>query len=103
MLIGTYKDFVTVLEIENQKLQDAEGYLNEEGVALLRAYRKIRKLTTFAESCQELLELEVGKDFEPDEKKAAILAMKSIERIAAWEDKNDKQENAIGRARPADE
>lgn len=95
MLIGTYKDFVAVLEIEIQKLQDAEDYLNKEGETLLRAYRKIRKLTTFAESCQELLELEVGKNFEPDEEKAAIMAMNSISKIAGWEEKINNMENDV--------
>lgn len=89
MLIGTYGDFVAVLEIEIQTLRDAEDYLNEEGRARLRAFRKIRKLTSFAESCQELLELEVGKDFEPAEAKAAAQAMKAIHRIAKMEQMND--------------
>lgn len=87
MLIATYEDFVAVLEIEIQKLQDAEDYLNEEGTALLRAYRKIRKLTTFAESCQELVELEAEKELDPEEEKAAAQVVRAMRRIAGMEDR----------------
>lgn len=87
MLIATYEDFVAVLEIEIQKLQDAEDYLNEEGTALLRAYRKIRKLTTFAESCQELVELEAEKELDTEEEKAAAQVVRAMRRIAGMEDR----------------
>ncbi len=86
-MVHTYEDFAAVLEIEIQKLQDAEDYLNEEGETLLRAYRKIRKLTTFAASCQELLELEVEKTLDPAEEKAAAQVVRTIHRIAEEENR----------------
>ena len=84
-MVNTYMDFVAVLEIEIQKLQDAEDYLNEAGKVLLKAYRKIRNLTSFVESCEELLEVGVEIELEEDEKKAASLALKAIRRVAKTE------------------
>lgn len=85
-MIGSYRDLIEVLEIEIDKLRDAEDYLNVEGKQLLKAYRKIRELTFFAESCQELIELGVLHELDEGEMKAARVALRTIERIAKAED-----------------
>lgn len=96
-MVNTYMDFVAVLEIEIQKLQDAEDYLNDVGKVLLRAYRKIRSLTSFAEDCRELIEVGVEDELDEEEKKAASMALRAIRRVANAE---ETEENA-GRARQA--
>ena len=88
-MIGTYRDFVAVLEIDMDRLRCAEDYLNDKGKLLLKAYRKIRELTTFAESCQEMLELGVETELDENEKKAASAALKAIGRIAKAEAAQD--------------
>lgn len=85
MMIGTYRDFVAVLEIEIDRLRGAEDYLNDKGKLLLQAYRKIRELTSFAESCEELLEVGVETELAEEEKKVASLALKAIRRVAKTE------------------
>lgn len=84
-MIVTYGDFIGTLEVEIQKLRDAEDYLNEQGKLLLKAYRRIRDMTAFAESCQELIEIGVMRELEPEEEKAARLALQAIDRIARTE------------------
>lgn len=96
-MVNTYMDFVAVLEIEIQKLQAAEDYLNDVGKVLLRAYRKIRNLTSFAEDCRELIEVGVEDELDEEEKKAASMALRAIRRVANAE---ETEENA-GRARQA--
>ena len=96
-MVNSFMDFVAVLEIEIQKLNDAADYLNEEGQLLLRAYRKIRNLTSFAEDSRELLEVGVEAELDEAEKKAASMALRAIRRIA---DAEEAEENA-GRARQA--
>lgn len=96
-MVNTYMDFVAVLEIEIQKLQDAEDYLNDVGKVLLRAYRKIRSLTSFVEDCRELIEVGVEDELDEEEKKAASMALRAIRRVANAE---ETEENA-GRARQA--
>lgn len=96
-MVNSFMDFVAVLEIEIQKLNDAADYLNEEGQLLLRAYRKIRNLTSFAEDCRELLEVGVEAELNEAEKKAASMALRAIRRVANAE---EAEENA-GRARQA--
>lgn len=96
-MVNSFIDFVAVLEIEIQKLNDAADYLNEEGQLLLRAYRKIRNLTSFAEDCRELLVVGAEAELDEAEKKAASMALRAIRRIA---DAEEAEENA-GRARQA--
>lgn len=86
-MIVTYGDFIGTLEVEIQKLRDAEDFLNDQGKLRLKAYRRIRDLTAFAESCQELIEIGVMQELEPEEKKSAHLALRAIDRIAEAERK----------------
>lgn len=99
-MIVTYGDFIGTLEVEIQKLQDVELYLNDQGKLLLKAYRKIRDLTAFAESCQELIEIGVMRELNLGEEKAARLALMAIDRIAKAE---DAQENSGGHTQEVDQ
>lgn len=84
-MIVTYGDFIGTLEVEIQKLQDVDLYLNDQGKLMLKAYRKIRDLTAFAESCQELIEIGMMQELDPEEEEAARLALRAIDRIARAE------------------
>lgn len=88
-MIRNYRDFLETLEIEIEKLRDAEDYLNDEGKLLLRAYRKIRWLTSFAENCQELLEVGLMVELDDSEKQAARLALRTVERLAKVDAEQD--------------
>lgn len=90
-MVNTYEDFVAVLEIEIDRLRDAEEHLNEEGQQKLKVYRKIRTLTSFAESCQELIELGVIRELDQEEEKAAGQALGAIQRIAKAENMKDER------------